>query len=113
MIYIILDQSSDEMYFRLGVFLTFLDAYEAVLDAFSKSPDQLLYDHHYDFDEYELINILEVEEGMGQEIGRLVAEFKRERYHDEEKDEFLLKITKDMTHHSENTFAEDVYEGLQ
>ncbi len=93
--YLVIDQTSEDMYFRLGVFDTMRAACYQTLDQFEKNKEQLLYRHHYDHDEFEIVNIYEVEEGLSfdGDLGILVAEFRRERYYDDD-DEFYLKLVK-------------------
>lgn len=98
-LYTVLDQTSDEVYYQVGIFETIREAYFSVVDYFEKNPMHQLYGLHYDYDETENINIYEVETGLNREgdLGLKVAEFRRERFYSDDDDEFYLKLVKCST----------------
>jgi hypothetical protein len=91
-VYEVVDSSSDEMYYPLGVFLSQAEAHRAIQSR-SRTDRAISWVADDSDSDFECIRIKKRKVGWS-ESGAMVSEIKREQYYDEENDEYKWRAVK-------------------
>lgn len=91
-VYVVIDSTSDAMYFPLGVFLSFEEAVEALKELASQKLEGAISEHQDRWDSsFEQIKIMQREVGWS-ENGEEVFVCERGEVYDEDRDEYFWQV---------------------